>query len=168
MGRVLLALEATGLLAQDVDPGGTTLNDYYIGFSEMILLVMLWRVRNLWPAGASFTFNCYRHWAQIFLRQPGNAPVILMSREGVTKGETLLMVLYDITLVLLAEELRDTNPTLFSTFYPDDAEFDGLAWRSAAQLRLLIDWDQDRGYFPEPAKLIFIVDNPEENEAEKR
>ena len=31
-----------------------------------------------------------------------------------------------------------------------------------------MDWGTDRGYFPETAKSIFIAENPEEKEAEKR
>ena len=57
------------------------------------------------PAGARFAFNCYKHWAQLLLRQPGEPPVKILSREGVTQGDPLSMVLYGITLVPLAEEL---------------------------------------------------------------
>ena len=74
----LLALEATGLLTQYTEPGGTTLVDTHSGFSELIRLAMLWTVRPLCPAWARFTFNCYRHWAQLLIRQPGNEPVILL------------------------------------------------------------------------------------------
>ena len=36
------------------------------------------------------------------------------------------------------------------------------------QLRLLMDQEPDRGYFPELAKSLFIAENPEEKEAAKR
>ena len=48
------------------------------------------------------------------------------------------MVLYGITLVPLAEELRAADPGLLSLFYADDAAFNGLAWRSAQLLKLLM------------------------------
>ena len=73
---------------------------------------MLWTVRHLWPAGAIFAFNCYKHWAQLLLRQPGELPVTILSREGVTQGDPLFMVLYGIILVPLAEELRAADPGL--------------------------------------------------------
>ena len=73
-----------------------------------------------------------------------------------------MVVIYGITLVPLAEYLRDADPTLLSPLYADDAAFDGSARRSATQLRLLMDRGADRVYFPEPAKSIFILDNPEE------
>ena len=90
-----------------------------------------------------------------------------MSREGVTQGDTLSMVLYGITLVPLAEELRAAEPGLLSPFYADDADFDGSARRSAQLLKLLMKRGTYRGYFPEPAKSLFISDTPGKEEAEK-
>ena len=78
------------------------------------------------------------------------------------------MVLYGITPVPLAEELRDVDPTLLSPFYDNDVAFDGSEWRSAVQLRLLMDRGPDQGYLPEPAKSIFIAKNPKEKEAVKQ
>ena len=70
------------------------------------------------------------------------------------------MALYGITLVPLAEELRAADPGLLFPFYADDAAFDGLAHRSTQLLKLLMKRGSDRGYFPEPAKFLFILDNP--------
>ena len=72
------------------------------GFNELIQLAMLWTVWHRWPVGARFAFNCYRRWAQLLLHKPGELPVTIMSREGVTQGYPLSMVLYRITLVPLA------------------------------------------------------------------
>ena len=89
LGGTLWELEATGLLTQDADPGGTTLVDERNSFNELISLVMLRMVRHHWAAGARFAFNCYTHWEQILLRQTRYAPVILLSREGVTQCKPL-------------------------------------------------------------------------------
>ena len=70
------------------------------------------------------------------------------------------MVLNGITLVPLVEDLRYTDPTLLSPFYADDVEFDESEIQSAAQLRLLMNWGPDRGYFPEPYKSLFVSDKP--------
>ena len=86
-------------------------------------------MRHHWLAGAGFAFNCYRHWAQLLLRQPGEPPVTILSREGVTQGEPLSMVLHGITLAPLAEELRAADTGILSPFYADDAAFDGSARR---------------------------------------
>ena len=66
------ALGDLEVLTQDAEPSGTTLVDARNGFNELSHLAMLWTVRHLWPAGARFAFNLYRHCAQLFLRQPGS------------------------------------------------------------------------------------------------
>ena len=129
---------------------------------------MLWTVRHHWPVGARFAFNCYRHWAQLLLHQPGEPPVIILSREGVTQGETLSMVLYGITLSLLTEELRAADPGLLSHFYAVGAALDVSARRSAQLLKLSMKRGPDRGYFPDPAKYLFISENPGKEETAKR
>ena len=129
---------------------------------------MLWNVWHRWPAVARFVFNFYRHWEQILLHHPGESPVTILSREGVTQGDPLSMVSYGITLVPISEELRAGDPGLLSPFHVDDAAFNGLAKRSANLLKLLMNRRTDRGYFPEPAKSIFISDTPGQEEAAKR
>ena len=119
---------------------------------------MLWTVQHRWPAGARFSFNFYKHWAQLLLRQMGELPVTILSREGVTEGDPFYMVLYSIILVPLAEELQAADPGLLSPFYANDATFGGLARRSAQLLKLLMRGGADRGYFPETAKSLFISD----------
>ena len=126
---------------------------------------MLWTVQHCWPAGARFAFNCYRHSGKIILRQPGEPPVTILSREGVTQGEPLSMVLYGTTLTPLAKELRAANPGLLSLFYADDAAFEGLVRQSAHLLKMLMERGTDRGYLPDPAKSLFISDTPGQEEA---
>ena len=161
-------LEALEFLTQDAEPSGTTLVDARNGFNELSRLVMLWTVRHRWPAGARFAFNCYKNWAQLLLRQPGELSVTILSREGVTQGDPLSMVLYGTTLVPLTEELRAADPRLLSLFYADDAAFDGSARCSAHLLKLLTKRGPDRGYFPKPAKSLFISDTSGQEAGAKR
>ena len=114
------------------------------------------------------TFNNYSHWAKLLLCHPSNAPVILLSREGVSQGDPISTVLYGITLVTLEEDIRDADPTPLSPFYANDAAFDGSERQIAVQLRLMMDQGPDQGYFPEQAKSLFIADTPEEKEAANR
>ena len=167
-GETQQALGALEFLTQEAEPIGSTLLDAHNGFDELSRLAMLWTVQHCWPAGARFVFNCYRHWSQLLLREPGETPVTILSREGVTQGDPLSMVLYRITLVPLIEELRAADTELLSPFYADDAVFDGSEQCSAQLLNLLISRGLDWGYFPEPAKSLFISDTPEQEEAEKR
>ena len=78
------------------------------------------------------------------------------------------MVLYGITLVYLVKELQAADPGLLSTFYGDDATFDGLARCSAQLLKLLMKRGPDQEYFPEPAKSLFILDTPGQKQVAKR
>ena len=78
LGWSLLELEDTGILTQDAEPGGTTLVDACNGLNNLSCLAMLWVVHHCWPEESRFMFNCYRHWAQILLRHPSDAPVILL------------------------------------------------------------------------------------------
>ena len=64
--------------------------------------------------------------------------------------------MYGITLVPLADELREADPGLLSPFYADNAAFDGSARQNAQLLKLLMKRGADWGYFPDPAKSLFI------------
>ena len=92
-GGALRVLEALDFLTQEAEPIGTTLVDARNGFNNLSRLAMLWTVRHRWPAGVRFAFDCYKYWAQLLLRQPGGLPVTILSREGVTQGDPLSMVL---------------------------------------------------------------------------
>ena len=87
---------------------------------------------------------------QLLLRQPGDAPVILLSREGITQVDLLFMVLYGITLFPIAEEIRNVDPTLLLPFYAEGAAFDGSERQSDEQLCLLMDQGPDWVYFSSP------------------
>ena len=68
----------------------------------------------------------------------------------------------------LAKELRAVYPGLLSPFYADNAMFDGSTQRSAHLLKLLMERGVEQGYFPEPAKSLFISDTPGQEEATSR
>jgi hypothetical protein len=63
------------------------------GFNELGRKAMLWTVRHRWANGARFSYNCYRHSAQLLLRWCGGDCEIILLREGVTQGDPLSMVL---------------------------------------------------------------------------
>ena len=116
VGETQQALEALEFLTQEEELSGTTLVDARNGFNQLSRLAMLWTVRYHWPVGARFSFNCYRHWEQLILRQPREPPVTILSREGVTQVDPLSMVLYGIILVPLSEELRAADLVVLSPF----------------------------------------------------
>ena len=79
-----------------------------------------------------------------------------------------MTVLYKITLVPLAAEIRAADSWILSPFYADDAVFDESAIRSAQLLKLLMERGPVRGYFPEPARSIFFLDTPSQDDLAKR
>ena len=85
----LRALEALDILTQDAEPRRTTLVDAHNGLNKLSPLAILLTVRHRCPAGTKFAFNCYRHWSQLLIRQPGELPVKTLIREGVTQGDPL-------------------------------------------------------------------------------
>lgn len=138
------------------DPFGMTCIDARNGFNELSRKAMLWTVRHRWPIGSRFAFNCYRHSAQLVLRRDGDECEILLSREGVTQGDPLSMVLYGLALVPLAERLREAVPAVSQPWYADDAAMFGPASGLAEATRLLLKFGPARGYFPEPAKSLYL------------
>ena len=148
-------------------PFGTLLVDARNGFNELSRKAMLWTVRHRWPAGARFSFNCYRHSALLVVRHDdSHSCELLHSREGVTQGDPLAMVLYGLALVPLAENLRAAVPEALQPWYADDAAVAGRAGDIAKVMARLQEWGPARGYFPEPEKSIFIV-RPEDEEDAK-
>ena len=146
--RALVSLE---FLTHYSDQSGTTLVNARNGFNELSRLARLWTVRHCCPARVRFVFSCYRHWAQLIIRQPGEPPVTILIQDGVTQGDPLLIVLCGITLVPLVEELRPADLGLLSPFYADNAAFNGSARQTAQLIEMLMKRGPDRGYFPELA-----------------
>ena len=66
------------------------------------------------------------------------------------------------------EELEAWVKPQVEAFYADDAAFNGSARRSVQLLKILMKRGTDRGYFPDPAKYLFILDTPVQEEAAKR
>ena len=125
---------------------------------------MLWTVRHRWAAGARFAFHCYRHQVQLIFWQPGKGCIVMQSKEGVTQGDPLAMVLYGLTLLPLTEALQEAEPTVLQPWYPDDTAAIGWVLRIARFMKMLKFLGPHRGYFPEPAKSIIIC-KPEHRKA---
>ena len=47
---------------------GFLLVDAKNAFNKLNRTLMLWTVRHLWPSGARFAFNCYKHHSTLILR----------------------------------------------------------------------------------------------------
>ena len=127
------------------------------GFNKLGHKAMLWTVRHRWANGARFSFNCYRHSAQLLLRRRAKDCTIILSREGVTQGDPLSMVLYGLSLTPLADSIRRAVPTVVQPWYADDAAMAGPVSGIRDAQRLLLELGPQRGYFPEPEKSVLIA-----------
>ena len=84
-------------------------------FNEINQVGILLTVRHLWPSGARFVFNFYRHWSSFILRNGNGTAIILHSREGVTQGGTLAMIEYGIGILPLIKNLKRAIPDVSHT-----------------------------------------------------
>jgi hypothetical protein len=151
----------------DGGPVGSTAVDAENGFNNLNKMGALWTVRHRWARGSRFTFNCYRHYARLIVRVPGSKPRILLSREGVTQGCVLAMMVYGVALLPLAEKLREAVPTVLQPWYADDFLLMGGAKDNAEGFSLLVKHGPSVGYFPEPSKSIHICPRGEEAAAKR-
>jgi hypothetical protein len=71
------------------------------------------------------------------------------------------MVLYGLALVPLAAALRQAHPEVVQAWYANDGQLQGRSSRVAEAMIDLQRLGPERGYFPEPAKSIFVC-NPED------
>ena len=93
----------------------------YYAFNELSRKAMLWTVQHIWPAGAQFAFNCYRHSATLIVRQKGKDALIIYSKEGVTHGDVLASLLYGLSMSPLSKELQEEIPALVQPWFANDS-----------------------------------------------
>ena len=155
MDEALTAIAAEAGLTEP-EANAILLVDAANGFNELGRKAMLWTVRHRWANGARFAFNCYRHSAQLIMRRRGQDCTIILSREGVTQGDPLSMILYGLSLTPLSEALRAAVPEVVQPWYADDVAMAGPVTGIAKAQRLLNLWGPQRGYYPEPEKSVLI------------
>ena len=126
-------------------------------FNEENWKSMLWAVRNDWPSVVQFTFNCYRHWATLVVRDLEGSDNFLYSTEGVTQGDPLAMIDYGVGLLLLIREFRYVYPCVTHPWYAYKAGAGGSFCDILAHLQDLQGRGSPRGYLPERTKSILVV-----------
>ena len=82
---------------------------------------MLWAVRHEWTSAVHFTFNYYRHWSTLVIRDGGRTGNFMYNKDGMTQGEPLAMISYGLRVLLLIRELQEAHPNVTQPWYADDA-----------------------------------------------
>ena len=109
--------------SKDNGPIGVTLADARNGFNKLKHLTMFWTINHCWSKGSHFSFNCYHHQSLLIIRNRGKPATILHSKEGITQGGPLAMLLYGTVLTPLIELLQKEYPDVLQMWYADDADF---------------------------------------------
>ena len=145
------------------EPNGVLLIDAKNGFNEISRKAMLWTVRHLWPSGAIFTFNCYRHASRLLLRSSNGEARYITSREGVQQGDPIAMLLFALATVPLIKTIREEVQKLRAIpSFADDLSMFGPISAIIEGMKLLLKLGPARGYYPEPSKSIFIPQHPDQ------
>lgn len=107
---------------EDDDKWVFLLVDARNAFNEINMTATMWTVRHLWPLGARFTFNCYRHHSLLLVRaKNGDDDTFLLSKEGFAQGDPLAMIVYGIGALPLYRTITDEVPEYYQPWYADDA-----------------------------------------------
>eukprot|EP00957_Ditylum_brightwellii_P018492 1390386-Ditylum_brightwellii.AAC.1 len=64
---------------------------------------MLWYIQYYWPSGFQYDFGIYHHWKVSVLHR---IKLVLLSKEGVTQGAPMVMVLYALGTLSILEHLK--------------------------------------------------------------
>ena len=104
-------------------------------FNELDCTTMLYVKRYLWPQGARYIYNCYKHWSLVHNHDStvGTA-FTLFSATGVVQGCPLSMYTYALTLVPLITHLQWEFPTLLQLWYANDSNAAAHLWSSNSTL----------------------------------
>ena len=140
--------------SDSVPDWGVLLVDASNVFNSLNHPALLWNAHILWPHCSRFLFNTYRGWAVLFVR---GSTEYLYSREGVTQGDPLSMILYAIGILPLIRSLKDPSRWT-QVWYADDASACGELSNIHEWFDLLLHHGPLYGYFPNPSKCCVVID----------
>ena len=81
----------------------------------------------------------------------------ISSKEGVTQGDVLAMILYGLALLTIIKELKTNFLDLKQPWYADDAAATGKFQQIKDFVMELMEKGPKYGYYPEPEKSILVV-----------
>ena len=132
---------------------GLLLVDAKNAFNSLNRVAALWNARVLWPCCSRFLFNTYHGYAALFLQGSSD---YLLSREGVTQGDPLSMMLYAVAILPLICSLKNPKRWI-QNWYADDSPCVATLPSLHAWFSQLLSSGPAFGYLPQLAKTILVV-----------
>eukprot|EP00957_Ditylum_brightwellii_P017102 1289692-Ditylum_brightwellii.AAC.1 len=111
-------------------------------------------------AGSRFAINTYQHWQTLVLRGEDE---LIMSKEDLTQGDLLSMILYALAvlpLILILDQLLDILPfkeRQLQEWFADDAALAGCYAAINHWFVWLCEIGPPCGYILEPSKSILVT-----------
>lgn len=141
------------------DGWGLLLVDAANAFNSVNRIEALYQARVRWPRCSRYLYNTYCGSSALIIQGEDR---ILYSKEGVTQGDPLSMLLYGIALLPLIEKLNGAG-NVIQNWYADDASANGTLHDIKLWFERLMKDGPALGYFPEPHKSYLVV-SPEYQE----
>ena len=129
-------------------------------FNRINRIHAVWQARCYWPKAAQFVYNVYKEDAELVT--PGSKES-MFSREGVTQGDPLSMLLYGLATMPLIQKLE--SPNTYQAWYADDSSCQGKLEDVMQWWEKLQELGPSIGYFPQPRKTYLVVHPDDVNEA---
>ena len=142
----------------DDDNFGFLLIDARNAFNELDRNMMLYVVRHLWPQGARFLHNSYKHWALIRYHDcTAGTATTLFSATGVTQGDPMATTAYCLTLVPLSRQLQQEFPHLLQLWVADDNSSAGPFGQLKMYFNRLVQLGRPYGFHVQPTKCKLVT-----------
>ena len=121
---------------------------------------MIWEVRHKCPSGAQYTFNCYRNWSTLVIRDAVGTDHFLYIKGGMNQTPPpppLTMISYILGVLPLIQELWAAHPQVTQPWYVGDVGGGGNFPHILAYLEKLMAQVPPMDYLTDTNKIILVV-----------